>query len=137
MTSVQEAVAISDVGLEGDRHANRGGPRQVLLADIETLEARGLSPGVIKENITIEGLDLSSVAPGQVFFLGDQVTMEVTGPCVPCSRMDEIRAGLREELEGRRGILAMVLNGGPLRVGDPVRLEPSREALAEEAARSR
>ncbi len=135
MTAVPEAVAISDFGLEGDRHAKRGGPRQVLLADIETLRDHDLPPGVIKENITIEGLDLASAEPGQVFFIGDQVTMEVTGECVPCSRMDEIRAGLQEELEGRRGILAMVLNGGALRVGDAVRLEPSREALAEEAAR--
>ena len=33
MTQVQEAVAISDFGLEGDRHAMKGNTRQVLLAD--------------------------------------------------------------------------------------------------------
>ena len=126
MIPVQEAVAISDFGLEGDRHAKRGGPRQVLLADIETLKSHGLSPGIIKENITIEGVDLFSAEPGQVFFIGDQVTMEVTGECVPCSRMDEIRTGLQEELDGRRGILVIVLNGGSLRVGDAVRLEAAR-----------
>ena len=136
MTPVQEAVAISDLGLEGDRHARQGSARQVLVMDVETLAAFDLAPGVIKENITVEGLDLSSVTAGQVFFIGDEVTLEATGPCEPCSRMDEIRPGLRTELDGRRGIVTMVLNGGALGVGDTVRVEPSREAILEEAART-
>ena len=125
MTQVQEAVAISDFGLEGDRHAMKGNARQVLLADLETLRHHGLTPGTIKENITVDGLELSSVEAGHVFFIGDSVTLEVTGDCLPCSRMDEIRPGLREELNGRRGVLATVLNGGTLKVGDTVRVEPS------------
>ncbi len=129
MTSTETATAIADVGIEGDRHAQRGFARQVLIMDRETLDLLGLSPGQIKENITIEGVDLSGIRPGQVFFFGDEVTMEATGDCEPCGRMDEIRAGLRETLQGRRGILAMVLNGGELRVGDSVRVEPSPEAL--------
>ena len=135
MTPVQEAVAISDLGLEGDRHATKGSARQVLVMDKETLDGLGLTPGVIKENITVEGLDLSSVIAGQVFFIGDEVTLEATGPCEPCSRMDEIRPGLRVDLLDRRGIVTMVLSGGTLRVGDAVRLEPSRAALSAEAAR--
>ena len=135
MTSVQEATAVSDLGLEGDRHAMKGSARQVLVMDKETLGSLGLDAGVIKENVTLEGLDLSSVTAGQVFFLGDEVTLEATGPCEPCTRMDEIRDGLREALDGRRGIITMVLNGGVLRVGDAVRVEPSREALRQGAAR--
>ena len=135
MTPVQEAVAISDLGLEGDRHAMKGSARQVLVMDKETLDSLDLTPGVIKENITCEGLDLSSVTAGQVFFIGEEVTLEATGPCEPCSRMDEIRSGLRVDLLRRRGIVTMVLSGGTLKVGDLVRLEPSREALRAEAAR--
>ena len=136
MTPAQEAVAVSDLGLKGDRHARRGSARQVLLMDKETLDAFDLAPGVIKENITVEGMDFSSIVAGQVFFIGDEVTLEATGPCEPCSRMDEIRPGLREALDGQRGIVTMVLNGGTLRVNDTVRVEPSRESLlAEEAAR--
>ena len=135
MTPVEEAVAVSDLGLQGDRHAMKGSARQVLVMDKETLDGLGLTPGVIKENITVEGLDLSSVTAGQVFFIGDEVTLEATGPCEPCSRMDEIRPGLRVDLIDRRGIVTMVLSGGTLRVGDAVRLEPSREALKAEAAR--
>ena len=100
----------------------------------KTLDSLGLTPGIIKENITIEGLDFSTIQAGQVLFIGDEVTLEATGPCEPCTRMDEIRDGLRLELDGRRGIVTMVLNGGTLRVGDAVRVEPSREALLEEEA---
>ena len=64
-----------------------------------------------------------------MFFIGDQVTLEATGPCEPCSRMDEIRPGLQGELKDRRGIITTVLNGGSLEVGDAIRVEPSREAV--------
>ena len=124
MTDVAEAKAIADLGLEGDRHAEQGSARQVLLMDKETLDLLALSSGVIKENITIEGLDLSTVKPGNVFFLGTDVTMEVTGLCEPCEQMDALRPGLQAALKDRRGVLAMVLSGGTLRVGDSVRVEP-------------
>ena len=135
MTALQEATAVADQGLEGDRHALKGSPRQVLLMDIETLKDFELVPGQIKENITVEGLDLSPVKPGQVFFLGDQVTLEATGLCEPCSRMDMIRPGLQQSLDERRRVLAMVLNGGTIKVGDQVTIEPSRQALVAEASR--
>ena len=124
MSPLEEANAISGVGLEGDRHAERGNPRQVLLMDKETLDMLALTTGVIKENITLEGIDLSSVKPGNVFFIGEDVTLEATGLCEPCGRMDMLRPGLQEALQERRGVLAVVLNGGKLRVGDNVRLEP-------------
>ena len=103
MTPVQEAVAISDMGLEGDEHARQGSSRQVLLIDKETLDVLDLAPGVVRENITVEGMDFSTIRAGQVFFIGEDVTLEATGPCEPCSRMDEIRPGLRNTLDGRRG----------------------------------
>ena len=43
--------------------------------------------------------------------------------------MDEIRDGLRAELEGRRGMLARVVEGGTIGVGDAIRIEQS-EPLA-------
>jgi MOSC domain-containing protein YiiM len=121
---VDEATAISAKGLEGDRSCNESNVRQVLFMDKETLDEFGLVPGQIKENITTEGLDLSEAKPGQVFFIGDEVTMEVVGECEPCGKMDAIRMGLRQELNHRRGILAMVISGGPIEVGDSIRLEP-------------
>lgn len=121
---VGEATAISGRGLEGDRSCKAGNPRQVLVMDQETLNTLRLKPGQIKENITTTGIDLSQAQAGQVFFIGDQVTMEVVGPCEPCHKMDAIRPGLRQRLDGRRGMLAVVINGGPIKVGDPIRIEP-------------
>lgn len=121
---VTEATAISAQGLEGDRSCSPDNTRQVLFMDQETLDHLELKPGQIKENITTSGLDLSQAKAGEVFFIGDAVTMEVVGNCEPCGKMDAIRAGLRQELDGSRGVLAMVINGGPIKVGDSVRIEP-------------
>ena len=121
---VREASALPNQGLEGDRFCREDNPRQVLVIEKENLDALDLTPGQLKENITTTGLDLSESQPGQVLFIGDQVTMEIVGPCEPCSKMNDIKPGLRRELNGRRGMLAMVINGGPVKVGDPVRLEP-------------
>ena len=120
---VQEATAISGLGLEGDRSAYEGNKRQVLFIDKETLDDLGLAPGQVKENITVTGLDLSQTKAGQVFRIGDEVTMELVGDCEACGKMEEIRPGLSDRLNGRRGMLAMVINGGTMKVGDTIRLD--------------
>ena len=121
---VQLAKALSGMGLEGDRSCSADNVRQVLLMDKETLDRLELQPGQIKENITTSGIDLTQAQAGQVFFIGDDVTMEVVGDCEPCGKMDSIRPGLREGLNGRRGMLATVINGGDIKIGDSIRLEP-------------
>ncbi len=123
---VTEATAISAQGLEGDRSCSVDNTRQVLFMDQETLNELALKPGQIKENITTSGLELSQSQPGQVFFIGDDVTMEIVGECEPCGKMDAIRQGLQQELNHRRGMLATVINGGHIKVGDLVRVS-SRE----------
>ena len=121
---VPEAAVLSGLGLEGDRSAYEGSVRQVLIMDKETLDEFGLAPGQIKENITIAGLNLSQTKTGQVFFIGDDVTMEIVGECEPCGKMDAIQSGLMNKIDGRRGMLAMVVNGGQIKVGDSIRVEP-------------
>jgi MOSC domain-containing protein YiiM len=119
---VQKATAISGLGLEGDRSAYEGNTRQVLFVDKEILDGFGLEPGQVKENITVTGLNVAQVQPGQVFTIGD-VTLEAVGDCEPCGKMDAIRLGLKDQLQGKRGMLAKVINGGGLKVGDSVRVE--------------
>ncbi len=119
---VQKATAISGLGLEGDRSAYEGNTRQVLFVDKEILDGAGLEPGQVKENITVTGLNVAQVQPGQVFTIGD-VTLEAVGDCEPCGKMDAIRLGLKDQLQGKRGMLAKVINGGGIKVGDSVRVE--------------
>ena len=118
----QKATAISGLGLEGDRSAYEGNTRQVLFVDKEILDGFGLEPGQVKENITVTGLNVAQVQPGQVFTIGD-VTLEAVGDCEPCGKMDAIRLGLKDQLQGKRGMLAKVINGGGIKVGDSVRVE--------------
>ena len=121
---VQDATVLSGLGLEGDRSAYQGNTRQVLVMDKETLDEFGLAPGQVKENITTAGLDLSQTKKGQVFTIGDDVTMEIVGECEPCGKMDALQSGLMDKIDGRRGMLAMVTNGGSIKVGDSIRVDP-------------
>jgi MOSC domain-containing protein YiiM len=121
---VDQARALSGQGLEGDRSCSVDNTRQVLVMDQETLERLDVQPGQVKENITTVGLDLVNAQAGQVLFVGDDVTLELVGPCVACGKMNDIRPGLLDEIQGRRGMLAVVINGGEFKVGDAVRLEP-------------
>ena len=94
------------------------------LVDKETLDEFKLKPGQIKENITTTGVDMSQTEPGQVFFIGDTITMEIVGECEPCGKMNALQPGLLDRINHRRGMLALVINGGSFKVGDSIRLEP-------------
>ena len=120
---VQQATAISGLGLEGDRSAYEGNLRQVLFIDKGVLDELGLAPGQVKENITVTGLDLTQTKAGQVFSIGDEVTMELVGECEACGKMDALVLGLQDKIDGKRGMLAKVVNGGQIKVGDSVRVD--------------
>jgi MOSC domain-containing protein YiiM len=88
--------------------------------DRETLGDFSLDDGIIRENITVIGMDFASLEAGDRVSIGEDVVLEITGECEPCARMDEIRSGLRHELDGRRGMLAYAENGGLISVGDVI-----------------
>ena len=129
MQLVRSANLVEDLGIEGDKHANAASRRQVLLADKEALDAVGVLPGTIKENVTVEGVDVMQLPAGSRVRLGRSAVLEITAVCEPCFRMDEIREGLKQELEGRRGMVSRVVQGGTISVGDPITVERS-EPLA-------
>jgi len=109
-------------GIEGDAHRAPESIRQVLLEDVEVLRELDLEPGTIKEQVTLEGIGVNGLPVGARLVLGE-VVIELTKPTGPCSRMDEIRPGLRAQLEGCRGTLAKVVVPGTVRVGDDVTVE--------------
>jgi MOSC domain-containing protein YiiM len=129
MRPVPSATLISGLGIQGDKHAVAVSDRQVLLADKEALDAVGVIPGTIKENLTVEGLNVMDLPEGSRLRLGTSAVLEITKICEPCFRMDEIRDGLKQELEGRRGMVARVIQGGTIHLGDPIRVEEA-EPLA-------
>ncbi len=95
MEELSEVRAVGDIGLEGFR------------------------PGIIRENITTDGLNVNSLQIGQQLRIGE-ARLEVSEVCNPCDQMEAIRPGLRKELWGRRGMLCRVLESGVIRRGDPI-----------------
>jgi MOSC domain-containing protein YiiM len=119
MEPVETAQVLED-GVEGCAH-RRPNKRSVLFAAAEDLEAVGVEPGTIKENFTVRGADVMRWPVGQRVAAGD-AEFEISMVCDPCHLMEEIRPGLQAELEGRRGMLARVVQTGSVSVGDELRL---------------
>jgi MOSC domain-containing protein YiiM len=129
--AVLDAVeAIAGRGLAGDRHA-AGGKRAVTLIQAEHLEALGRlfgahapDPGTLRRNLVVSGINLLALRKRR-FRVGDAL-LEGTGPCEPCSRMEEaLGPGGWNAMRGHGGITATVVTGGLIRLGDPVRAEAS------------
>ena len=124
LQNVERVVAMTERGLEGDRHARTGSRRQVLLMEEEVLEALGLKPGDVREQVTVRNLGLDRLAFGTRLRVGEAV-LEVAGPCAPCERMNEIRSGLKQVLEGQRGRFVRVVPPGAFAVGDTFTVIPA------------
>ena len=117
----QRRQAIVGQGLEGCAHANPP-KREVLFVSEDHLRAVDVEPGAIRENLTVEGDDVQQWPIGQRVRVGGEAVFEITMVCDPCHRMDELREGLRSELDGRRGMLARIVESGEVAVGDSVEL---------------
>jgi len=112
--------AIEGQGFEGCAHA-RPPRREVLFVSKEHLDALGVEPGAIRENVIVEGADVQSWPVGQRVQVGDAL-LEITMVCDPCHRMDELKPGLRALLDDKRGMLAHVVEGGEVALNDAIEL---------------
>lgn len=117
MEELLTATLVADSGISGCAHSRTGSKRQVLLVDRETLEAMQLSPGIIRENITTEGINVNGLGVGQRLRVGAAL-LEVSAVCTPCDQLEKVRPGLRREMYGRRGMLCKVIEGAPVQQGD-------------------
>lgn len=130
--AVEKAVIEIGRGIVGDHYRpKRGGRREVTLIRAEHLpeiaERDGRSavdPGLLRRNLVISGLPLADLI-GRRLRVGG-VELEVTGPCSPCSRMDEaLGPGGRSAMSGRGGVTAIVIRGGEIHRGDTVESLPA------------
>lgn len=121
---LESANLIAGHGIEGDRKG--GNPKRNLnIMSFETLEAlrkEGFStlPGQMGEQIVIQGLGLSRLAEGNQLKIGDTALVEVISHRTGCQRFERIQGKAPQLAEGRMGIMAKVVTGGRISVGDPV-----------------
>ena len=134
MEEIVEADVVANKGFQGCIHGRPGSKRQVSLMDRETLDKLGVAAGMVKENITTQGIDFRALTTGHILRVGGDCVLEITGPCHPCARMDEIRMGLQEELRGQRGWLCKVNGGGRIRRGDRIEVSLTAEQTASAVA---
>lgn len=147
----QSVTLVADYGVEGDYHAGkfvrhrsrvakdpqRPNLRQVHLIHSELFEELAplgitVKPGQMGENITTRGLALLDLAPGARLHLGDTAVVEITGCRNPCNQLDAVDERLLAQVaikaeDGsiirKAGIMGIVVQGGTVRPGDPIRVE--------------
>lgn len=153
---VDHIVLIEGWGVEGDAHAgttvqhrsrvardpSQPNLRQVHLMHSELFDevaAAGyrVAPGQLGENVTTRGIDLLRLPTGTLLHLGADACVRVTGLRNPCRQIDDFDPGLLREVLGRAedgsverrgGVMGVVVAGGVVRRGDPIRVElPSGE----------
>jgi len=135
--SVQQAIAISKRGLEGDRASQRvstkplGSNRQVTLiqaehiAVIASLIGKPVDTALLRRNLLVSGINLlaaKSLFKDQPLIIKiGEVVLEVTGPCEPCSKMEKLLGlGGYNAMRGHGGVTARVITGGVFNVEDAV-----------------
>ena len=120
--------AVEGKGLLGDHYSGKSGNRQVTLLQAEhlpvvasILQAESIDPTLTRRNIVVSGINLLAFTDQQ-FQIGEAV-LEMTGHCHPCSRMEEnLGEGGYNAMRGHGGITARIVQGGLIKVGDPVKL---------------
>lgn len=127
----QESVSVTAAGLNGD-HA-KAGKRAVTLIQAEHLPViaalaglDALQPEQLRRNLVISGINLAALRKAKLK-IGSAV-LQVTGPCPPCSRMEEVLGkGGYNAMRGHGGWYAEVLDPGRVTLGDSVTVQAAAE----------
>lgn len=125
---------VPGAGIPGDRYATGLGhwsdPRwpdqQITLVETELCAALGLEIDALRRNIVTAGITLESLI-GVEFELGS-ATLRGVRTCDPCRYIETMtRAGLFDELGGRGGLRAEVLQAGVVHLGDAIVVTHSKQ----------
>lgn len=119
------AATITENGLVGDRRENPGKRAVTLiqaehLSVIATLAGKDVvTPEMLRRNIVVSGINLLALRHHEIRI--DDVILRTTGPCAPCSFMEEtIGFGGYNAMRGHGGMTAEVVQGGEISIGSVV-----------------
>jgi len=126
MRVLDEALAVAERGLAGDRYLG-GGTRQVTLIQAEHLPVIAalvgraeVTPELLRRNVVVAGINLLSLKDLR-FAIGEAILVG-TKPCAPCEKMETaLGLGGFQALRGHGGICARIEHGGVIRIGDAIR----------------
>ncbi|MDM7324042.1 MAG: MOSC domain-containing protein [Thermus sp.] len=122
---VETLELVAGFGAKGDRHAGKDPDRAVLVAGLaayQRAEGAGIALpfGALGENLLLD-LDPHELPPGTRLKVGEAL-LEFSQVCTVCSSLSQFDLRLPKILYGGRGLYARVLEGGLVRVGDPVQV---------------
>ena len=125
-----DEVMLDEDGLIGDGHnheKHRRTDRAISIQDVELVEEIAtegypVGPGIMGENLTVQGLDVQGTAPGDRLAFEGGPLLEVASIRKPCYVLDAIHPDLKEVVVGRCGVLCRVIRTGVLRPGQRVEL---------------
>jgi len=146
---------IAGQGVQGDAHSgatvkhrsrvakdpNQPNLRQVHLIHSELLvelEDKGftIAAGDLGENILTTGIDLLDLSQGTQLAIGPDAVIQITGLRNPCLQLERFSKGLmhavldrdeQDQLIRKAGVMAIVVNGGLVSVGDLIVVKPLAE----------
>jgi hypothetical protein len=111
---------LASLGVQGDAHAG------VTVQHRSRVAADPTQPN-------LRQVHLLALSRGALLQLGDLAVVEITGLRNPCVQIQAYRAGLLKQVVStstdgtvvrRAGVMAVVVTGGPVAPGDPVRITP-------------
>jgi len=118
-----EAILKEGHGIVGDAHAGPGERQLSLLANESIDKIRdklevGLCFGRFAENITTEGIELSTLPLGTQLQMGGEAIIEITKIGKECHNECEIKRLAGDCVMPREGIFGRVIKGGKISKGD-------------------
>ena len=121
-TPVPTITLRENYGVVSDAHADSETHRQVSLLAMESIDkmqGKGivLKPGDFAENITTEGIDLTTLPIGTRLEVG-QALLEMSQIGKECHAGCAIRDQVGDCIMPREGIFAKVIRGGEIKAGD-------------------
>ena len=126
--NAEQGVLVENWGLEHDAHAGKW-HRQVSLLSSDKIEEFknehpdvNIEPGAFGENLVVSGIDLSKLQVGSQIKIGEAV-LELSQIGKECHSGCIIAQTAGKCIMPTEGVFARVIKGGPVKTGDPVKIE--------------